>query len=341
MKTNYGLKKHRKRNNKAIRYAAIGRDQSAGAGKTVLITVIALIALFILFFFLNDSFFKIDGIPTWKDLYKHSETVSSSNETEETGEMAAVHFIDVGQGDCQLIKSGGMSTLIDCGEKDCFNDVIDYLKAQGVEKLDYVIVTHPHSDHAGGMSYILDEFEIGTVIMPQIPDNMVPVTSTYTRLIKTIDRRNIKLEYAEPGKEYRLGSGTIKLLSPIKDYDNLNDYSVTAKFTCQNSSFLFTGDIEELAQSDIISSDEDITAHILKVPHHGSYTLSLEKLLKTVNPKYAVIEAGTPNDYGHPHKKTLTALENMNITIYRTDLHGNVVFVTDGENYTVKTEKEP
>lgn len=338
MKTNYGLKKHRKRNNKAIRYAAVGRDKSVGAGKAVFITVIALIALFILFFFLNDRFFKIDGIPTWNDLYKH---VGLTPQIEEVEEEIAVHFIDVGQGDCQLIKSGASSVLIDCGEKNCFPDVIAYLKAQKIERLDYVIVTHPHSDHAGGMSYILDEFDIGTLIMPRIPDNMVPITSTYTRLLKTIERNNITMEYAESGKEYSLEKGTLKLLSPIKDYDNLNDYSVTAKFVYLNSSFLFTGDIEELAQADIIDSNADIAADVIKVPHHGSYTLSQKKFLESVNPKYAVIEVGSPNDYGHPSKKTLNNLENINITVYRTDLHGSTVFVTDGENYTVKTEKEP
>lgn len=337
MKTNYGLKKHRKRNNKAIRYAAVGRDRTFGAGKSVLITACALIALFLLFFFLNDRFFEIDGIPTWEELYKQSGT---SSDIENTEEKAAVHFIDVGQGDCQLIKSDSMTALIDCGEKNRFKDVISYLRAQRVERLDYVIVTHPHSDHAGGMSYILDEFDIGTVIMPNIPDELVPVTSTYTRLLKSIERNNISLEYAEAGREYSLGKGTLKLLSPVKDYNNLNNYSVTAKFTYINTSFLFTGDIEAQAETDIIDFGSELSADVLKVAHHGSHTSSQRSFLDAVNPKYAVIEVGSPNDYGHPGEKTLNRLGDMGVIIYRTDLNGSTVFVTDGENYSVKTEKE-
>lgn len=338
MKTNYGLKKHRKRNNKAIRYAAVGHDKSFGTGKAVLITVAALISLFLLFFFLNDRFFEIDGIPTWEDLYKEA---GLTPDIEEVEEEVAVHFIDVGQGDCQLIKSGASSVLIDCGEKDCFSDVIAYLKAQKIERLDYVIVTHPHSDHAGGMSYILDEFDIGTVIMPEIPDELIPVTSTYTRLLKAVERNNISLEYAEAGKEYSLEKGTIKLLSPINNYDNLNNYSVVAKFVYINTSFLFTGDIEAEAETDIVNSGAELTADVLKVAHHGSGSSSQKSFLNAVNPKYAVIEAGSPNDYGHPEEKIVSRLENMGIAVYRTDLHGNIVFITDGENYKIITGKEP
>ncbi|MCM1298136.1 MAG: MBL fold metallo-hydrolase [Firmicutes bacterium] len=337
MKTNYGLKKHRKRNNKAIHYAAVGRNRSSGTVKAVVTTVVVLTALFLLFFFLNDSFFEIDGIPTWDDLYKQT---GLSADTEETEEAAAVHFIDVGQGDCQLIRSNGSSALIDCGEKDRFSDVIAYLKAQKTERLDYVIVTHPHSDHAGGMSYILDEFDIGTVIMPDIPDDLIPITSTYTRLLKSIERNNISLEYAKAGTEYSLGKGTLKLLSPVNSYDNLNNYSVTVRFDYINASFLFTGDIEAEAETDIIDSGARLNADVLKVAHHGSYTSSQQEFLNAAAPKYAVIEVGSPNDYGHPNEKTLSRLENMNVEIYRTDLHGSTVFVTDGEKYSITTEKE-
>ncbi len=338
MKTNYGLDKHRKSNNKAIRRAAVGHNKSFGSGKAVLVTAAVLIALFAAFITLNDRFFKIDGIPTWNDLYREA---GLSSDAVEIKEEVSVHFIDVEQGDCQLIKSGTAAALIDCGEKEYFSDVISYIKAQEIDRLDYVIVTHPHSDHAGGMSYILDEFDIGMVIMPDVPEELIPVTSTYTRLLKSIERNDISLEYAQAGEEYSLGEGKLKILSPVSDYEDLNNYSVTAKFVYLNSSFLFTGDIEEEAETDIINSGAELSADVLKVAHHGSYTSSQKTFLNAVDPQYAVIEVGSPNDYGHPHDKTLRRIKNMNIAIYRTDLNGNIVFVTDGENYKVITEKEP
>lgn len=336
MKTNCGLEKHRKRNNKAIRYAAVGR-KNPNAGRYVIVTAVVLLVLFSAFFCLNDRFFKLEGMPTWADLFQSSEQMPIA---EEISGDTAVHYIDVGQGDCQLIKSGKSAALIDCGEKDYFSQVINYIKSTGVERLDYVIITHPHSDHAGGMSYILDEFDIGTVIMPNLPDSMVPVTSTYTRLIKTIDRNEISLEYAEAGKEYPLGEGTFTLYSPLGDYENLNNYSVSARFVYKNSSFLFTGDIESEAETDILYSNADISADVLKVAHHGSSTSSQKAFLEAVNPKYAVIGVGSPNDYGHPDSKTLKRINNMDIIVYRTDMHGHTVFYTDGDYYKIVTQKE-
>lgn len=337
MKTNYNLNKHRKRNNKVIRSASSSIRANNG-GKSASIAIIVLILLFLLFFFLNDRFFKIEGIPTWDDLYRAAGLSSSGTAVE--GDVS-LHFVDVGQGDCELIKTQNKAVLIDCGEKEYYADVIAYIKSQNIEYLDYVIVTHPHSDHAGGMSYILDEFDIGTVIMPKIKDSVIPTTNTYVRLLNSIANKDIAVEYADAGKEYTLDDVKMTVLSPVQDYDDLNNYSVAVKFVHGENSFLFTGDIEKEAESDIMEKGYDISADVLKIAHHGSSTSSQKSFINAVSPKYAVIEVGSPNSYNHPHKETVERLENKEIVIYRTDLYGNIVFVSDGSTLNILTEKEP
>ena len=338
MRTNYHLDKHRKTNNRVIRKVASGTTSTKNSGKPAHVTIAVLIAAFLLFFFLNDRFFKIDGIPTWDDLYK--STGLSSPTTEVDGDVS-VHFIDVGQGDCELIKTQSKAVLIDCGEKEYYADVIEYIKSQNIEYIDYVIVTHPHSDHAGGVSFILDEFDIGTVIMPKIQESVTPITSTYIRLLNSIDNKDINVEYAYPGRKYSLDDGEMTLLSPVKDYDDLNNYSIAVKFVHGENSFLFTGDIEKEAESDIMENGYDISADVLKVAHHGSSTSSQKSFINAVSPQYAVIEVGSPNSYNHPNKETVQRLENKEIIIYRTDLYGNIVFVSDGSALEILTEKEP
>lgn len=338
MKTNHPLNKHRKRNAKVIRRVASGSINANKASKPVFIAIIVLIFAFLLFFFLNDRFFRIDGIPTWEDLYQGAGLSSSVTAVE--GDVT-VHFIDVGQGDCELIKTQNKTILIDCGEKEYYADVIAYIKSQNIEHIDYVIVTHPHSDHAGGMSFILDEFDIGTVIMPKIQESVIPTTSTYIRLLNSIDNKNITVEYADAGKEYTLDDVQMIVLSPVRDYEDLNNYSVAVKFMHGENSFLFTGDIEKEAENDILGNGYDISADVLKIAHHGSSTSSQKKFINAVSPRYAVIEVGSPNSYNHPNKETVKLLENKDIIIYRTDLYGNIVFVSDGSTLNILTEKEP
>lgn len=338
MKTNHPLNKHRKRNAKVIRRVASGSINANKASKPVFIAIIVLIFAFLLFFFLNDRFFRIDGIPTWEDLYQGAGLSSSVTAVE--GDVT-VHFIDVGQGDCELIKTQNKTVLIDCGEKEYYADVIAYIKSQNIEHIDYVIVTHPHSDHAGGMSFILDEFDIGTVIMPKIQESVIPTTSTYIRLLNSIDNKNITVEYADAGKEYTLDDVQMIVLSPVRDYEDLNNYSVAVKFMHGENSFLFTGDIEKEAENDILGNGYDISADVLKIAHHGSSTSSQKKFINAVSPRYAVIEVGSPNSYNHPNKETVKLLENKDIIIYRTDLYGNIVFVSDGSTLNILTEKEP
>ncbi len=337
MRTNLDLNKHRRKSNSAIRKAAAkGKSGSSNYAKAVFPVIAALVICAALFMELNSRFFKIEGIPTWEEVFKTAELAQSSEKVE--GDLT-VHFIDVGQGDCELVMSGTKSVLIDSGEKSYYSRVINYLKNQKVTRLDYVIVTHPHSDHAGGMSYILKEFDVGALIMPKLSEKITPTTSTYYNLLKTIESQNIALQYAEPNKTYQLDGASIKILSPLNDYNDLNNYSVAVKLVHGENSFLFTGDMEREAEADLLASGADISARVLKVGHHGSSTSTSKDFLDKVNPQYAVIEVGSPNDYGHPHSQVMKRLENKNIEIYRTDLNGNIVFVSDGRIFDILKEE--
>lgn len=242
-----------------------------------------------------------------------------------------VNFIDVGQGDCTLITCEGTAILIDTGEYSECQRVINYIKNQGVKKLDLVIGTHPHSDHIGSMGKILKYFPIGDVIMPEIPEKLIPTTSSYERFMLAAADRAKNVIRAVPGQTYNYGKLRVDILGPVGEYDSLNNYSVIAKVSYGETSVMFSGDAENIAEKNVLKKKYSFNANLMKVGHHGSKDASSSDWLKAVNPQYAVISCGINNDYGHPHKKALNRLEKNNIKYYRTDLLGDIVFVSDGK----------
>ncbi len=304
--------------------------------KYIIPILAVLLILSFLFIELNARFFKIEGVPTWEEIFQAADLANGVEKVE--GDLT-VHFIDVGQGDCQLIRTSSKSVLIDCGEREYYPRVIEYLKAQEITRLDYVIMTHPHSDHAGGMSYILEEFDIGALIMPKVKDSMVPTTNTYMRILKAVESKKITLEYAEPNREYKLDDAKMTVLSPVNDYSDLNNYSVSVRLIHGENTFMFTGDMETKAENDVLQSGADVSAKVLKVGHHGSNTSTSQDFLDAVDPRYAVIGVGDPNDYGHPNKETIDKLKSKNIEIYRTDQKGHIIFVSDGKDFNILTKE--
>ena len=251
------------------------------------------------------------------------------------GEELKVHFLDVGQGDSIFIELPTNETiLIDASIKDASDKIINYLKEEKVSKIDYVIATHPHSDHIGGMSAVIKAFDIGQIYMPKA----VTTTKTYENLLLTIKDKNLKIKTAKAGNTI-IDTDDLKLvvLAPNQDsYESLNNYSIVLKLTYKEKSFLFTGDAETLSEKEITG---DVEADVLKVGHHGSRTSTSQAFLNKVNPSYAVISVGFNNDYKHPHQEVLDRLEKKNIKIYRTDQNGDIIFTTDGYNIDVKVEK--
>lgn len=236
-----------------------------------------------------------------------------------------VHFIDVGQGDSVLAQlPGGETMLIDAGENSY--DVVEYISTLGIDTLDYVIATHPHSDHIGGMTDVINTFEIKKFFMPNASNN----TASFENMLDALIDRDVNAKYIKSGDIICNKDGLkIEVLSPGRnDFDDLNDMSAVIKLTYKNKSFLFTGDAEKNAEKQIKGN---VKADVLKVGHHGSDTSTGKAFLDKVNPKIAVISVGAGNDYNHPDNRVIKRLEKKNITILRTDFLGDIIIGTDGE----------
>ncbi|KRU24194.1 MBL fold metallo-hydrolase [Clostridium botulinum] len=255
-----------------------------------------------------------------------SNAVNTSNKSNEL----KVHYIDVGQGDSILVQTKDKNILIDAGTRKSSDSLISYLKKQHIKKLDYVIATHPHEDHIGGMPKVIEEFEISNFYAPKKTAN----TKIFKDMILQLKKKNLKINVAKKGISLDLSNNSsLDFLAPVKDnYENTNDSSAVVKLTHRNTKFLFTGDAEKTSEKDILNSNEDLSSNVLKVGHHGSHSSSSKEFLDKINPKIAIISCGKNNDYGHPHKETMKELNKRNIEVYRTDIDGNIVLTSDGEN---------
>lgn len=246
-----------------------------------------------------------------------------------------VHFIDVGQGDSILIESSKKYMLIDAGENNYGTTVVSYLENVGVSKLDYVIGTHPHSDHIGGLDTVINSFDIGKVILPPKEHT----TKTFEDLLDAIENNGLKITKPIVGDTYQIGEASFTIIAPNDDYgDDLNNWSVGIKLINEENSFIFSGDAESKAEKDIIANNIDISSDVLKLNHHGSSTSSSYEFLQTINPSHVVITSGKNNSYGHPHTEVMNKLKQLGAKIYRTDEQGTIIASSDGKNITWNVE---
>ncbi len=253
----------------------------------------------------------------------------------------SVHYIDVGQGDCSLILCDGKSMLIDAGENGHERDVINYLHSQSIDKLDYIVASHQHSDHIGGLAEVIEEFGADTLIMPRLTKEQTPTNSTYTAFLKAIQNSDMKVVSSKVGAVYNLGSAEFEIFGPVTDdAESLNNMSVVLKVTYGEKTFLFTGDAEKEEEQEILDIGADIDCDVLKVGHHGSNTSSSSKFLEAATPEICVIQVGEGNDYGHPHKEPVKRLKKYTDEIYRNDVCGNIVILSDGNSLEVEYENQ-
>lgn len=251
------------------------------------------------------------------------------------GEVLSIHYLDVGQGDSTFIElPNGKTMLIDAGEKSQGEVVKSYLDNLEIKTVDYLIGTHPHTDHIGGLAYIIESFEINNIYMPKATST----SKTYENLLETIKKKNLSVTSARSGVVIIDEDGLkVEVLSPIKgSYSGLNNYSVVLKISYGKNVFLFMGDAEELVEKEI---NGDVSADVIKVGHHGSMTSSSEEFVARVKPKYAIISVGVNNKYDHPSEDILKRYEAVGAKTYRTDLNGNIVIKSDGEKIEVEVEK--
>ncbi|MBQ7108172.1 MAG: MBL fold metallo-hydrolase [Clostridia bacterium] len=254
-----------------------------------------------------------------------------------TGEnLLVAEFLDVDQADCELIfLPDGKIFLIDAGNRGDGEEIVAYLKGKNISKIDYVVATHPHADHIGGMSDVIDSFEIGKIFVPRVASSDVPTTKTYEDFLTSVQNKGLKLSAAKAGTTLFEGADyKADCFAPCsEDYKELNDYSVVIKLSYGIHSFLFTGDAEILSENEMLNAGYNLNSDVIKLGHHGSHSSSSEEFLKAVSPRYAVISCGEGNDYGHPHDETINTLSNLKGTpkTLRTDLDKTIIFKADGK----------
>ncbi len=255
------------------------------------------------------------------------ESVENSLESSQQPAELQVHFLDVGQGDATLILCDGHAMLIDAGGNNKGTAVQLYLKKQGVQSLDYIVGTHPDSDHIGGMDVILTKFDCGTILMPGYEKD----TATYRDVLEAIDYKSYQITEPVVGNTYFLGEAGFTIIAPHRtDYEEANNVSIGIKLVHGENCFLFTADAEGVAQMDMINSGLDIQADVLKIGHHGSWAAMSPAWIEAVRPEYGIISCGIGNDYGHPHEQTLALLAEKNVQLFRTDVQGSIVAISDG-----------
>ena len=242
-----------------------------------------------------------------------------------------IHFIDVGYGDAALVICDDKTMLVDAGGSGKL--ISSYLAERNITYLDYVVSTHPHSDHAGGLAGALDTVGFGVALSPvaQYEDK------SFQRFTEKVSEKGKTLTIPTVGDCFFLGDATVTVLGPLHtNYEDPNDLSLVLRIVYGETSFLFTGDMEILSENDLMASGANLQATLLKVGHHGKKSSTSESFLKAVSPKYGVISIGTQQ----PADEVLSRLRDANVTLYRTDLHGNVICESDGKTLSFRTSKE-
>jgi len=253
-----------------------------------------------------------------------------------TGGLLRVYFLDVGQGDSEVLTLGDKAMLIDAGTTASTATLLSDIRSIGVTKFDVVIGTHPHEDHIGGMAAVINQFGVSYIYMPKVSTT----TKTFTDMLTAIKNKGLSVSSPTPGNTFTLGAAQCTILAPNSPtYTDLNSYSIVIRLVYGSTSFLFTGDAQTDSEQEMLSKGYNLKADVLKVGHHGSSTSTSPAFLQAVSPKYAVIEVGAGNVYGHPAQTTLTKLANIGATVYRTDLNGIVTVTSDGYNLKIATQK--
>ncbi len=255
----------------------------------------------------------------------------------EPGAPLRVHYLDVGQADSIFLELPGERTmLIDAGEAKNGEQIVSYIRQRGYDRIDYLVATHPHADHIGGMETVVRNLDIGLITMPKA----AATTKTYENLLLAIQERGYKIKTAKAGLAMLEEEGlSIRAVAPARDtYEEWNNYSIVLRLVYGDTSFLFTGDAETLSEDEMT---EEISADVLKVGHHGSRSSTGSAFLQKVRPRYAVISCGTDNSYGHPHAETLQILQKYHVEIYRTDLLGTIVVTSDGQTIQITSDGRP
>lgn len=269
------------------------------------------------------------AFPGWDTIYRKAGLYGETSKLYDL--PLCVTFIDVGQGDCTLVKAGRSFLLIDAGNPGNEKRIQEEMKRQGCQNLDYVIATHPHADHIGSFPELFPEIPVNHIILPEMDPALLEDPGLYEIFLSAVHRSRAHVILAQPGKKYTLGKASFQVLGPVQRSDNANNMSVVVRLTYKEISFLFAGDAESEEEYDILRTGLPVRSSVLKCGHHGSRTSTSLSFLHAVSPKTAVISCGKDNDYGHPNSETVEKLQEAGVKILRTDRQGTIVVGTQGK----------
>lgn len=269
--------------------------------------------------------------------------------TEETGSESAqqglpedsyfeIDFFDVGEADSTLVRCDGHYMLIDGGNPGSSSFLYAYLQQNGIDYIDYMVCTHAHEDHVGGLAGALNYAKIGTAYAPVTEYD----TRAFNSFVKYLGEQGKSITIPAAGDTFMLGNARVQIVGPVDMSlagDNANNTSIVVHITYGNTAFLVTGDAEEIEEQSIVDAGYDIRSTVLRVGHHGSYTSTSESFLRAVAPEYCVISVGKDNAYDHPHDEVLNRIAGYGAEVYRTDLNGDITCISDGETVRFSTEK--
>lgn len=272
-----------------------------------------------------------------QEIFKNSYSYKDDNKSSISNNINSnleIYFFDVGQADSVLIKSNDGTVLIDAGNRNDGENLVNYIKNDlKINDIDIVIGTHPHEDHIGGMNYIIDSFDVGKIYLPDVISN----AKFFEKLLDSIESKDYKISVPKIGEEIKLNNLVFNVLSVDDNDKNINDCSIVLKLNYLDTKYLFMGDASKSVEKKLL--DKDIKADVIKIGHHGSSYSSSKKFLESVEVNIAIISVGKDNKYKHPTKSVLNTLNNLNIKYYRTDIDGTIKLVSDGKNIEINKIK--
>lgn len=324
------------------------RKQKLQILKKVFIAILIIIAAIFLIKYYFKHYYVVESVNTpivWEDdeiPTDEDEISTEQDENLQTDGILKVHMIDCGQGDSFLFEQNGKFGLIDCGTRSGGQAVVAYLQKLGVNKLQFVVGTHPHDDHMGGMYDVLDNFNCKTVYIPEVEDGLV-TTQWYMKLMKKIKDDNIKVVNPKVNSKFKLGDAVFRVvgqLSAEKVGNNINNYSTVIKVSFGEMDILMTGDAETKVEEEMLKNSKiSLECEVLKLGHHGSDTSTETEFLEEVNPDYGLISCEVGNKYEHPSTETMKKLKKRKVKVFRTDEQGDIVMTVTGNS--ISFDKKP